>query len=77
MPLIDRFKLDDVEELKWKCPFCGRLLPTMNAVVGHIFLDHTAGMEASDLVEIYDWAEMMADVAEPYWVPRKQRYWKE
>ena len=77
MPLIDRFRLDDVEELKWKCPFCDRLLPTMNTVVGHILLDHTAEKETSDLVEAVDWAKMMADMAEPYWVPRKQRYWKE
>ena len=76
MPLIDRFRLDDVEELKWKCPFCDRLLPTMNAVVGHILFDHTAEKETSDLVEAVDWAKMMADMAEPYWVLRKQRYWK-
>lgn len=61
-----------MEILKWKCPFCDRLLPTMNAVVGHILLDHTAEKEISDLRESNEWAKMMASEAEPRQVPRRQ-----
>ena len=72
MPLIDRFRLDDVYETKWKCPLCNRLLPTMNAVVGHLMLDHTS--PNGNLEEDLAWAKLMAESAEPVWVPRKQRY---
>lgn len=74
MSLLDRFRLDSIPILKWKCPFCNRLSPTQNAVVGHILLDHTAGQKVSDLGETVKWARMMANEAEPRWVERRQIY---
>jgi len=71
MALIDRFRLDDEVILKQKCPFCDRLSPTRNALVGHLIVNHTeSGL--GDIDSTVAWAKMMADEAEFRYVPRRQ-----
>jgi len=72
MPLIDRFRLDDTIILKWKCPLCDRLYPTWNSLIGHLATDHAKGKWKTPQ-EALKWARLMATMAEPRYVPRKQR----
>ena len=76
MPLIDRFRLDDTEIYKWKCPLCTRLCPTHQSLIGHLISDHAEGKWASPK-EVLNWANLIADMAEIKTVPRKQIYDKE
>ena len=71
MALIDRFRLDDVEIYKWKCPLCDTLHPTYHSLIGHILFDHTEGKVSPEDVE---WAKLVANDAELVRVPRRQRH---